>query len=709
MRFKKIVLICIIIYLMTGISFSNDYFTIAEKDWMDKNKDKIFYLGLDPFSGMDYFEFNGEIYGYLLDVKDILIRETGLNIVVVGDKSWGEVYNGLQDGEIDILFGANKTRERLEIMNFTNPVYKYPYAVFSKKNSSVRTIGDLDNKVIGFIEGDIVINLFREKYDNIHYMMQTYNSQIDGLKALNSGEIDGFITSGGQIAYEFSALYSDIEEIATINTITSDMTLSTRKEDVILAEILNKVIDENYIEILDFIEKAKIIYNRKILKFDDNELRYLESNDIFVVGVPNDYLPFDYFVDGEYTGISGEVFKEIMKLTGLKYKVVSGSFSKLYYMMLRGEIDVLDMAKSEEREKYFIFPRPFNKERDIIVGKKTSPWVQDVYGLEGKKVAVVEGYWHKEYLSKNLKSPIIIITKSIEESLFKLEKGVVDYVIENPTVIDFYKESLGYNSIVKKGDTSKDSYFYFGVRKEKEELASIIDKSIALINYGKLKNIGLSRVPNLRNKNNVKLVSLVVLLVLFILILIYILYRIIYAYINQKTQTEILKNKEKSFYTDSLTDVKNRMYFNKIEEWIDRKEFPQAIIMLDLNNLKIINDKYGHYFGDELLVKFSEILTNIFVDNDIIRMGGDEFLVIIYGTNEYKCEFLLDKFMKECKNTKISDESSCICTPSASYGYVIRDSVEYSLTKARIDADKKMYDMKNKLKMNVFEEGVNNE
>ncbi len=93
--------------------------------------------------------------------------------------------------------------------------------------------------------------------------------------------------------------------IATIESITSDLTLSTRKEDAILAGgILNKVIEEHHnYEIEKIITKAQIGYNRKILGLSRKELNWLENHGTAVVGIADDYLPFDYYYQGGSTEV----------------------------------------------------------------------------------------------------------------------------------------------------------------------------------------------------------------------------------------------------------------------------------------------------------------------------------------------------------------------------------------------------------------------
>ena len=80
---------------------------------------------------------------------------------------------------------------------------------------------------------------------------------------------------------------------------------------------------------------------------------------------------------------------------------------------------------------------------------------------------------------------------------------------------------------------------------------------------------------------------------------------------------------------DILTGLYSR---NAYDEWERDNQHPDktAIVMLDLNNLKKCNDRYGHEAGDTYLKKASEMITNAFSqENTVYRIGGDEFSVII--------------------------------------------------------------------------------
>ena len=92
-------------------------------------------------------------------------------------------------------------------------------------------------------------------------------------------------------------------------------------------------------------------------------------------------------------------------------------------------------------------------------------------------------------------------------------------------------------------------------------------------------------------------------------------------------------------YRDSLTGIKNSTAYTEAIATINKEincDNPQfAVLVADINNLKQTNDKYGHDVGNELIIHTSKILTDIFKESSVFRIGGDEFAVILKN-NDYK-------------------------------------------------------------------------
>lgn len=82
---------------------------------------------------------------------------------------------------------------------------------------------------------------------------------------------------------------------------------------------------------------------------------------------------------------------------------------------------------------------------------------------------------------------------------------------------------------------------------------------------------------------------------------------------------------------DDLTGLWNRNYGEKeINKYLSERRRSGALLMMDLDNFKSVNDNYGHIVGDELLKEFATILKQLTRQDDIVcRMGGDEFLIFL--------------------------------------------------------------------------------
>ena len=118
---------------------------------------------------------------------------------------------------------------------------------------------------------------------------------------------------------------------------------------------------------------------------------------------------------------------------------------------------------------------------------------------------------------------------------------------------------------------------------------------------------------------------------------------------------EMIDKAEVLAYTDSLTGVKNKHAFVELESQYDvliregqAGEF--ALLLFDLNDLKAINDTFGHAEGDHYILKSVEQIKSFFPDTDIYRYGGDEFILLITGELYQKRYELFTAFNKSVES-----------------------------------------------------------
>lgn len=111
---------------------------------------------------------------------------------------------------------------------------------------------------------------------------------------------------------------------------------------------------------------------------------------------------------------------------------------------------------------------------------------------------------------------------------------------------------------------------------------------------------------------------------------------------------------------DALTGLGNKMgylmYVDKINnEYIGTdKEF--AVVVFDVNNLKVVNDNMGHEKGDELVIAASKFICKFFPNSPVFRVGGDEFVAIVDSDDYKNRNELIGKFRKHMKLTKNSED-----------------------------------------------------
>lgn len=106
---------------------------------------------------------------------------------------------------------------------------------------------------------------------------------------------------------------------------------------------------------------------------------------------------------------------------------------------------------------------------------------------------------------------------------------------------------------------------------------------------------------------------------------------------------------------DHLTRLHNRRHMHAARQEVDREEnLPLAVIYVDVNGLKLINDAFGHKKGDELLLMVADILREVASPLDeVARMGGDEFLMFCPHTDHEAADVKMDKILKLSKKAHI--------------------------------------------------------
>lgn len=146
---------------------------------------------------------------------------------------------------------------------------------------------------------------------------------------------------------------------------------------------------------------------------------------------------------------------------------------------------------------------------------------------------------------------------------------------------------------------------------------------------------------------------------------------------------------------DPLTDLYNRHFFNEIivreAARSERNRETLSFIMIDMDNLKLINDTLGHLAGDEVLAETARLITNAVRKSDVVfRFGGDEFLVLMENADCEKAAAMSERLLAAARKWNAAHAAARGYLLSFSMGCSTREKGRDILASLK-EADERMY------------------
>ncbi len=173
---------------------------------------------------------------------------------------------------------------------------------------------------------------------------------------------------------------------------------------------------------------------------------------------------------------------------------------------------------------------------------------------------------------------------------------------------------------------------------------------------------------------------------------------------KENEQLKALNHANELARRDELTGTKNTNAYHELEESVQQRidsgcdYMPFAIVLCDINDLKIVNDTAGHKAGDEYICSASRLICNVFAHSPVFRIGGDEFAVFLSGNDYHEREALFRRLRDQVhENLKRRD------APVLATGIAVYDSVsDNKVSDVFKRADIMMYEEKTRLKSGYY-------
>jgi two-component system cell cycle response regulator len=150
---------------------------------------------------------------------------------------------------------------------------------------------------------------------------------------------------------------------------------------------------------------------------------------------------------------------------------------------------------------------------------------------------------------------------------------------------------------------------------------------------------------------------------------------------------------------DQLTKLFNRRHaITMLENWLEQHRFARqdfSVMMIDIDNFKLINDSYGHAVGDELLVAVAQSTLTVLRPSDVLaRFGGEEFICILPRTKADEAQVIAERIRTKIAKTHVTFNDEQILKRTASIGITYVRLTDKNIKTILERADKAMYQAK---------------
>ena len=637
---KKIIIILPIIIAAVTFFFVYRYYnkedntttlTVSEKRWVENNKDKA--VDFEIVNDYPLYGINGDgvIFDFIKDFEEKI---------------------GIEFNKIPYLKTSSPTTTgyRISILNNEEQTTKKDLFLFNDNYVAVGKTYQRINHI--------------DDFKNISFGVLTTDSEEEGF----------YLKSGTNLSYKayetIDELYLalDMDEVNMIivpNIMYLDYTIENNKYYInyyfteIKKQIVLTLSDDNE-ELNDIITKY---YNKwrqtnYVKEYNNAYLNYyLEKNKIdaktkaalvsktYVYGYIENP-PYESKKNGKVTGIAGEYIDRMSRLADIKFKYKRYSnLKELQKAVDSGEVDLYFDYYNYSSDQYTETLSTFIEDFVILGRQEDNHIVNSFESLKGQDIAMLKGDSLYNYFTNNSRATI----KEYDNLDSLLKNAGSKLIVVDNEIYSYYQNTKFKKLKLLYQDTMMNDY-KFMVKSSNAAFYDLFNYIINTNSYYNYRNSGIESIKSSGLEDStLEQIYTIVLLIIFVPIIIA---SITFFILKKKKQIKKVKITDRHKYTDMLTSLKNRNYLNvKMKEWEECEVFPQAVVMVDLNNVKYVNDNYGHEEGDQLIIKAAGILVNTQLENsEIIRTDGNEFLIYLVGYSERQISTYTKKLAKEMKN-----------------------------------------------------------
>ena len=646
-----LVLIVLILCLLMYLNSRNNGYSFSEKSFINSNLNNVIDVSVE--GSLPIFSNSG--VGVFYDFVNFMERDTKLtfNVQVNGSGTY-KFTNKNELGGNDLLF------------------YTDHFVVVSTLSDEIVDLNTLSGKNVAVMDTD---------KDYVSKYMSEYNVNIVSFSHFN--DLTDQMSDSVLYAilpmqkYINSIVYNKYNIVYHIDGLHSHYVLSMGDSSSTMSKIFTKAFNMWKSEILPSINSHFLELYYDAYNLTEVEKERVTSDDLIVGYVDN--MPFEGKLNRNFSGITSTYLGIFSDMTGATYKYIEyKNINKLIEALNNKKVDLAVNYYDVNSSNYVDSVSLGTIKYVILAHQSNKDSFDNLVSISDDNIKMVGNTKLYKYISginsnintyKDYKKMFKSLTK---EDILVIEKSTYDY----------YKNSSLKKYVIKyMGESTVSNTFL--LNNDNKVLNNLFNFYLSTTSNNNIESMAIDNSLNMASRNILIefIISNITYLVLLVIAVVFLLYKL-----NRKVKvTKKIKKEDKMMYLDVMTNLKNRNYLNdNLSYWEDNKVYPQAVVVIDLNNISIINDTKGHEEGDRQIKSAASILIKTQRENsEIIRTDGNEFLIYLVGYEENQIVTYVNKLMKEFKSLPYEYGASMGYFMITSESTTIDDAINEALIKMR--------------------------
>ncbi len=590
---------------------------------------------------------NGLPQGLLVDLWQLWSEQTGIPIAMVPETTT-QGLKTLRQGRVDAHMGYPVGTETPADVRPVWPVYRLMSSFYYGNGKQLTALQQVKQPVGVFAAASYLEKL---QQDFPALQIRRFEKLEEMLRAFERNEIAGFFISDLVMQHRVLQTNANAYQKLEQPRYQTELQVLVAEDASKLAGQLKQGFQAITQDQLEAIEKRWLTrpetgyYNsfRQQVPLNGETQQWLKDHHVIRVGVMANWPPMEFVdADGSFKGVTQDILTKLNQRLGVELTAVPYTdWLQLVDDFLANKLDmVANMADTEERKQQADFSLNFWPSQWAVLSLGQTAAISSMRALSGSTVAVEKDYDINLLLEQQFPDIKLVPTSHYNESLELLQQGRVNFAIDTLMVAGGTLRKPEYSNLrMHLPPDMPVTPSLFAVRKDYPLLLQAIDQGLRTLSEADRAEIRnrwflLDVDPGLAQDRIYTLVLQIVGAGLL-------LFAVVFFW-NMSLRREVglrreMEQKMRFMAThDDLTQLANRALLQeRLEQAVmqhARHQEKLALLFIDLDGFKAVNDNHGHHVGDELLTRVAAMLKHCVRKSDTVaRFGGDEFVVLLTG------------------------------------------------------------------------------